>query len=88
MYRRVDAPAYRVTVSGSTHGDFGDMTLMSPLLKRAGILFGPIDDQRMVSIMNDYVRGFFDIHLRGADAALLDGLSAEYPEVALESRNR
>jgi dienelactone hydrolase len=88
MYRRVDATAYRVTVSGSTHGDFGDMTLMSPLLKRAGILFGPISDQRMVSILNDYVRAFFDIHLRGADAALLDGLSAEYPEVALESRNR
>jgi predicted dienelactone hydrolase len=88
MYERVDGPAYRVTVQGTAHADFGDMTFMSPILKRTGILLGPIDDQRMVSIMNDYVRAFFDTHVKGGDASLLDGLSVEYPEVSLESRNR
>ena len=65
---------------------FGDMTLMSPVLKRAGVIFGPIDSQRMERILNDYVLAFFDEHVKGTDAPLLDGPSPEHPEVAFESR--
>lgn len=46
-----------------------------------------IDGQRMLAIMNAYVPAFFDHHLLGERAELLERNSAEYSEVELESRN-
>lgn len=84
VYRQVADRAYQVTVEGTTHGDFGDMTLMFPPLRWAGF-FGPIDGYRMLHILNAYTLAFFDEHLKGEDIPLLDGPSPEYPEVAFQS---
>jgi predicted dienelactone hydrolase len=86
VYEQARDAVYRITVKGSLHTDFTDMALMSPFLKRVGI-FGPIDGQRVVRILNDYTLAFFDQHLKGKEVPLLDGPSPDYPEVDFESRN-
>lgn len=47
---------------------------------------GPIDGNRMYKILNDYVRAFFDFTLLGQSSPLLDGPSAEWPEVVFHNR--
>jgi predicted dienelactone hydrolase len=78
--------AYGVTVRGTTHFDFTDLFLYSPVLKFTKA-FGPIDGYRMVKIVNDYTLAFFDKHLKGETPPLLDGPSPDYPEVKIEVRN-
>lgn len=76
---------YFVKVRDGEHPDFMDAPLFSPLLKLAGAS-GPIDAQRMLALLNAYVGAFFDRYLLGKSTALLNGPSAEYPEVQLEAR--
>ncbi len=86
VYERATGVAYLVTVKGTEHYNFTDLTLISPML--AALDFsGPIDGQQMVRILNAYPLAFFDKHLKGLPASLLNGISAEYPEVLIESRN-
>ncbi|WP_131099263.1 alpha/beta hydrolase family protein [Streptomonospora litoralis] len=42
---------------------------------------GTVDPQRSVAAQRAYITAFFDRHLRGEGAPLLDGPSAEYPAV-------
>ena len=51
-------------------------------MRLLGVL-GSIDGKRCLRIQNDYVRAFFDKHLKGRDNGLLDGPSADYPEVTI-----
>jgi Platelet-activating factor acetylhydrolase, isoform II len=76
---------YFVRVRGMFHLNLTDYPLVSPLLPLTG-LTGPIDAQRAHRIINAYSLAFFDRHLKGQPAALLDGPAAQYPEVALEAR--
>lgn len=46
-------------------------------------LSGSIAPRRMLALTNDYVGAFFDKHLMGVPEPLLDGPSAQYPEVRL-----
>ncbi len=88
VFERAAGPAYSVNVEGSTHFNYTDFSLLSPLFKRMGFL-GPIDGTRMERIMNAYLVAFFDTYLGGArteHAALLDSSSSTYPEVRLSSR--
>lgn len=78
--------AYGVIVRGSTHFDFTDLFLYSPVLKYTKA-FGPIDGYRMVNIINSYILAFFDEYLKGERSPLLDGSSPNYPEVTIEMRN-
>jgi dienelactone hydrolase len=78
--------AYGVIVRGSTHFDFTDLFLYSPVLKYTKA-FGPIDGYRMVKIINSYILAFFDEYLKGERSPLLDGSSPNYPEVTIEMRN-
>jgi hypothetical protein len=55
------------------------------LASRVG-LSGPVGVQRAHQIINAYSLAFFDRHLKGRPAALLDGPAARYPEVLLETR--
>jgi predicted dienelactone hydrolase len=90
--RAVDNTAYGITVRGSAHLNFVDVTLYAPVLKFVPALgwidkpFGSIDGYRMVKIMNDYTLAFFDKHLKGEMAPLLDGPSPDYPEVEFQLR--
>lgn len=86
VYKAAEGPAYLLTVEGAVHHNFSDLSLISPLSSALGFM-GPIDGRQMVRIMNVYTLNFFDRHLKGLPGALLNGLSAEFPEVSIESRN-
>ena len=45
-----------------------------------------MDGERVFGIVDAYSVAFFDRHLRGAAAPLLDGAPAAYPEVRFEAR--
>jgi len=86
IYDNSAAPAYRVWVEGTTHISYTDMVLYGPLLQKVGIS-GSIDAYRMLDITAQYSRAFFDKHLMGRPAPLLDGPTTTYPEVSFYSRN-
>jgi hypothetical protein len=75
--------AYSITVRGTTHFEFTDLFLYSPMLKFTKA-FGPIDGYRMVKIINAYAVAFFDEYLKGEMSPLLDGPSPDCPEVIIE----
>jgi hypothetical protein len=77
---------YGVVVRGSTHFDFTDLVLYSPVLKFIKA-FGSIDGDRMIEIVNRYAVAFFDECLQGEMSPLLDGPSPAFPEVTIEMRN-
>lgn len=79
----VENIAYGVTVRGTTHFNFTDLFLYSPVLKFTKA-FGSIDGYRMITIVNDYTLAFFDKHIKGKLSPLLDGPSSDYPEVTVE----
>ncbi|MDQ3699169.1 MAG: hypothetical protein M3373_14285 [Gemmatimonadota bacterium] len=85
VYERAVGPVYSVNVEGSTHFNYSDFSMISPIFKRIGFL-GSIEGARMQAIMNAYLVAFFDTHLRGERAQLLDQTSAMYPEVSLATR--
>ena len=83
MFQSLSGDGY--LVRGMFHLNLTDLPLVLPLASRLG-LTGPIDAQRAHRIINAYSLAFFDRHLKGQPAALLNGPAAQYPEVALETR--
>jgi predicted dienelactone hydrolase len=75
---------YFVQVPGMFHANLTDISSWSPLFPLLGVT-GPIDGQRAHDVINAYSLAFFDRHLLGSPAALLDGPSSQYPEVLLET---
>ena len=86
FFRHAAGPAYIAEIAGSTHLNFTDTSITSPSLRWLGAL-GEIDGDRMLHIINVYVPAFFDVYLKGEPSPLLEGDSADYPEVELLSRN-
>lgn len=86
FYRHASGPMYLAKVDGATHMDFTDTTIASNLLRWMGAM-GPIDGERMLEIMNVWVEAFFDRYLLGEPSPLLEGDSADWPDVELTSRN-
>jgi hypothetical protein len=85
FYQRAEGSAYQMKIRGARHTNFGDPSLYGGLLEGFGE-GGTIDGKRMAEIQNVYVLTFFDKHLRGMAAPLLDGPSPDYPEVVFRSR--
>ncbi len=77
---------YYVSVPGMFHVNFTDAPYFTPLGPLLGFT-GPINAQRGFDIVNAYSLAFFDQHLEGRPAALLDGPSKQYPEVIFSSRS-
>jgi hypothetical protein len=77
---------YFVQVPGMFHVDLTDAPLLWPILASRLGLSGPIGVQRAHIIINAYSLAFFDRHLKGRPAALLDGPAERYPEVLFETR--
>jgi len=75
-------------VRGTRHLSFSDVSL--PVFARITGLpaeaLGPINGLRALTVTNDLVRSFFDRHLRGLSAPLLDDPAQEYPEIELRTR--
>lgn len=81
-----DSPqdGYRLLVKGTTHQNYTDFNLVSPILRAVGVL-GTIDPWQMERIMNAYILAFFDQTLKGIPSPLLQGAHPDYPEVELKS---
>jgi hypothetical protein len=75
--------AYSLEIMGTRHYDFSDIPLLSPLSPWFG-LKGPIDGERVLGIINDYVVAYFDRYLKDVENDLLNGPSPDYPEVEFE----
>jgi len=84
-YKRAESSAYQMKVRGSRHASFGDPCLWGGLFESFDE-GATIDGERMTQIQNVYTLAFFDKHLRGLAAPLLDGPSPDYPEVVFKSR--
>jgi predicted dienelactone hydrolase len=85
VYDRLPGAGYIVLVPGMYHTDFSDLPLFSPLVKPLG-LSGSLDPHRAREIPDAYALAFFDKHLKGQRAPLLDGPSERFPEVLFEHR--
>jgi len=85
LYANLHGDGYRLSILGTKHYDFTDLPLLSPLTPVMG-LKGPLDGDRVIEIVNVYLRAFFDQYLKGESEALLKEPSAEYAEVSFERR--
>jgi len=84
-FARCTGGGYYVEVPGLFHVNFTDLPYWLPASTPLG-LSGPVDGRRGFAIINAYSLAFFDRHLKGASAPLLDGLSADYPEATIRVR--
>jgi len=87
VYEGLSGAGYFVRIPGTFHFNFTDIPIWTPLAPQLG-LAGPINAQRAYDMVNAYSLAFFDRHLLGRPAKLLDGQARQYPEAMLESRRR
>jgi predicted dienelactone hydrolase len=85
VYEGLSGAGYFVRVPGMFHSNFTDISHWTPLAPQLG-LAGAIDEQQGHGIINAYSLAFFDRHLLGRPAKLLDGPAKLDPEVMFESR--
>jgi predicted dienelactone hydrolase len=86
FYKRAESDAYQMKIRGARHASFGDLCLWGQWLQWAS--GNPtIGGERMTTIQNVYSLAFFDKHLKGLAAPLLEGPSPDYPEVVFKSRH-
>ena len=85
VYELLPGAGYFVRVPGAFHSNFMDVPNWTPLASWLN-LTGPIDGHRAHDIINAYALAFFERHLAGRPAKLLDGPAKQYPEVLFESR--
>jgi predicted dienelactone hydrolase len=85
LFDRAQDTAYMVLVEGTRHLNFSDLSLpaFAEAVRMPEGSLGPIDGLRCLGVTNDLIRAFFDRHLRGKEAPLLDDPSADYPELDL-----
>jgi predicted dienelactone hydrolase len=72
MIDNADAPAYWLELPNSTHFSFTITQLLSPLLAPDNF-----DPRGGLSVVDKYLRAFFDRHLRGVETLPLGSASAE-----------
>lgn len=87
VFEGLPGDGYFVRVPGMFHEDFSDAPLFSPFTPWLGIS-GPMNARRGQTIVSAYELAFFDRHLKGLAAPLLDGPSPRFPEVLFETRRR
>jgi dienelactone hydrolase len=75
---------YMVQIKNATHANFSDLSAWGDYLTKEDIL-GSIDGRKFLKIQNDYVLQFFNKHLKGLPAPLLDNPPKDYPEVKFKS---
>jgi predicted dienelactone hydrolase len=86
FYNKAEDTTYAITIAGTAHSNYADLSLVGGFQKLTGQL-GKIDGNRCIRIINDYILNFFDKHLKGSNSILLDDPSPDYPEVDFKSRN-
>ena len=94
---------YEVTILGTEHFDFNDLSFISEFLLNSGIELGnlpeiitpsntdpdfePIAPELAAQIINDYTVAFFEEHLNNQESPLLADNSSPYPEVIFQAYN-
>ena len=78
----VKEPVGVISIEGTTHYDFTDLTMLSPLTAQLG-LKGPTDGKRVRAIIDDYLLSFFDMALRNKTTDLFRASSTTYSEVRI-----
>lgn len=74
-------PTNRVIyIQGTSHYDFSDMPLFSPIASFLG-LKGPINGKLVNRIVDDYLVSFFEMTLKGKPTSLFTTGKSPYPEV-------
>jgi dienelactone hydrolase len=86
FFTRTKSSAYMVAFRDALHGNFCDMSMATKYIKLEGIV-GPIDGERFLSIMNYYVRTFFDKFVKELPGTAIEDLSDKYREVIFEVQN-
>jgi predicted dienelactone hydrolase len=69
-----------ISIDGTTHYDFSDLPLLSPLTPQLG-LKGPINGKRVTTIVNDYLLSFFEMTLDNQNSDLFEPQIQKYSEV-------
>jgi len=69
-----------ISIDGTTHYDFSDLPLLSPLAPQLG-LKGPINGKRVTAIVDDYLLSFFESTLQGMESNLFSKQIQKYREV-------
>jgi predicted dienelactone hydrolase len=88
-YAALQGPGYLAEVAGAAHLTFSDLpVVIDHFVGTGGLeeLLGTIAPDRAVEIMNAYTRAFVQAHVLGEAAPLLDGPSADFPEVAFQKK--
>jgi predicted dienelactone hydrolase len=79
------AQGYQVTIQGARHFNFTDFAVeFNPVARPLGIL-GSIDGARGLRIASAYLAAFFGQTLKDQPSPMLQGPSADYPEVRFAS---
>jgi dienelactone hydrolase len=81
--------AYHFILTGSSHMTYAtDLALAAPSLSfmLPPEVIGTIEGSHAYEIISAYVVAFFDQYVKGDEAAALDSLAADYPEVTFEAR--
>jgi dienelactone hydrolase len=86
IYDKLDSGGYQITINGARHFNFTDNGAFASTFLRMEHALGSIDGQRALRTTSDYLRAFFDHHLKGSEEPLLEGPSKKYPEAQFESR--
>ena len=78
--------AYWVKLTSTVHGSFSDFDLIIDSASLQAVWGTPVSGQylrpaRVTQIVRTYLLSFFNKYLKGEDDHLLDGPSADYPEV-------
>ncbi len=79
---RGDAVTYSVGIEGAASTDFTMVPLLSPFGSQFGWT-GDIPPGRVISIVDNYLLGFFDVFLLGTGTAQLDSVSFEEVTVSV-----
>src|SRR5215207_749503 len=82
FYPNVTEPVGVISIDGTSHYDFADLPLLSPLAPQLG-LKGPINGKRVTTIINDYLLSFFNMTLKGETTGLFEYQSEKYIEVKI-----
>ena len=80
FYQHLDPTTHVIYIQGTSHYDFSDMPLFSPIAPLLG-LKGPINGKLVNRIVNHYLVSFFDMTLKGEATSLFMAEDSPYPEV-------
>ena len=69
-----------ISIDGTTHYDFSDLPLLSPLAPQLG-LKGPINGKRVTTIVDDYLLSFFEATIQDKESNLFNLQTNKYQEV-------